>query len=94
MLIFLPHRYIQCMHQMLYHLPISDYEDFANVVVSARTALHLTPEGTNQFKEWLQCIRRFVLFSHSIVKCPGWKHQLNLCVFSGRNLVTKIFGQR
>lgn len=64
--IFMLHyRYIQCMHQMLYHLPISDYEDFANVVVSARTALHLTPEGTNQFKEWLQCIRRYGFFFHT-----------------------------
>lgn len=46
------------MHQMLYHLTASDYEEFANVVVSARTALQLTPEGTVQFKEWLQCIKR------------------------------------
>lgn len=52
-------RYIQCMHQMLYHLTASDYEEFASVVVSARTALHLTPEGTAQFKDWLQCIRRY-----------------------------------
>lgn len=45
---------------MLYHLTASDYEEFANVVVAARTALHLTAEGTAQFKEWLQCIRRYL----------------------------------
>lgn len=50
--------YIQCMHQKLYHLAPSDYEDFASVVCAARAAFHITPEGHTQFKEWLQSIKR------------------------------------
>jgi len=50
--------YIQCMHQKLYHLTTSDYEDFVNIVCSARAAFQITPEGNAQFKEWLQSIRR------------------------------------
>lgn len=50
--------YIQCMHQKLYHLTTSDYEDFVNVVCAARSAFQLTPEGNAQFKEWLHTIRR------------------------------------
>ncbi|KAL0280565.1 UNVERIFIED_CONTAM: hypothetical protein PYX00_001825 [Menopon gallinae] len=50
--------YIQCLHQKLYHITSSDYEDFVNVVCAARAAFHITPEGSQQFKEWLQSIRR------------------------------------
>ena len=53
------HRYIQCMHQKLYHLTTADYEDFVNIVCSARAAFQITPEGNTQFKEWLQSIRRY-----------------------------------
>ncbi|XP_074025698.1 zinc finger SWIM domain-containing dorado [Leptinotarsa decemlineata] len=50
--------YIQCMHQKLYHLTSADYEDFVSIVCAARAAFHITPEGSSQFKEWLQSIRR------------------------------------
>ncbi|KAK9875007.1 hypothetical protein WA026_005817 [Henosepilachna vigintioctopunctata] len=50
--------YIQCMHQKLYHLTTADYEDFVNIVCVARAAFQITPEGSTQFKEWLQSIRR------------------------------------
>ncbi|KRT86467.1 hypothetical protein AMK59_1153, partial [Oryctes borbonicus] len=46
--------YIQCMHQKLYHLTPADYEDFVNIVMAARAAFQITPEGSAQFKEWLQ----------------------------------------
>lgn len=50
--------YIQCLHQKLYHLTTSDYEDFVNIVCAARAAFQITPEGAQQFKEWLQSIKR------------------------------------
>ncbi|KAJ8939595.1 hypothetical protein NQ318_010602 [Aromia moschata] len=50
--------YIQCMHQKLYHLTSADYEDFVSIVCAARAAFQITPDGTTQFKEWLQSIRR------------------------------------
>lgn len=50
--------YIQCMHQKLYHLTTADYDDFVNIVCAARAAFLITPEGSTQFKEWLQSIRR------------------------------------
>ncbi|KAJ8948389.1 hypothetical protein NQ314_008429 [Rhamnusium bicolor] len=52
--------YIQCMHQKLYHLTSADYEDFVSIVCAARAAFQITPDGTTQFKEWLQSIRRYV----------------------------------
>lgn len=51
--------YIQCMHQKLYHLTPADYEDFVNIVMAARAAFQITPEGSAQFKEWLQSIKRY-----------------------------------
>lgn len=51
-------RYIQCIHQKLYHLTPGDYEDFANIILAARAAFQITPEGNAQFKDWLQSIRR------------------------------------
>ncbi|EEZ97539.2 zinc finger SWIM domain-containing protein 8 homolog [Tribolium castaneum] len=50
--------YIQCMHQKLYHLTSADYEDFVSIVCAARAAFQITPDGSAQFKEWLQSIRR------------------------------------
>ncbi|XP_017776997.1 PREDICTED: zinc finger SWIM domain-containing protein 8 [Nicrophorus vespilloides] len=50
--------YIQCMHQKLYHLTVGDYEDFVNIVLAARAAFQITPDGSAQFKEWLQSIKR------------------------------------
>lgn len=51
-------RYIQCIHQKLYHLTPADYEDFASIIVAARAAFQITPEGSAQFKDWLQSIKR------------------------------------
>ncbi|XP_049870300.1 zinc finger SWIM domain-containing protein 8 homolog [Pectinophora gossypiella] len=50
--------YIQCIHQKLYHLTAVEYEEFVSIVLSARTAFQLTPEGNTQFKEWLASLRR------------------------------------
>ncbi|XP_071440539.1 zinc finger SWIM domain-containing protein 8 homolog [Hetaerina americana] len=50
--------YIQCLHQKLYHLAASDYDDFVAIVQTARQAFLITPDGNTQFKEWLQSIRR------------------------------------
>ncbi|CAH4038302.1 zinc finger SWIM domain-containing protein 8 homolog isoform X1 [Pieris brassicae] len=50
--------YIQCIHQKLYHLTAVEYEEFVGIVLSARTAFQLTPEGNTQFKEWLASLRR------------------------------------
>jgi len=50
--------YFQCLHQKLYHISASDYEDFVSIVCTARKAFHLTPDGASQFKEWLQNLRR------------------------------------
>lgn len=55
---FISDRYIQCIHQKLYQLTSADYEEFSNIILSARAAFHLTPEGNAQFKDWLQSIRR------------------------------------
>jgi hypothetical protein len=44
----------------LYHLTVADYEEFTNTILSARAAFQITPEGHNQFKDWIQSIRRFV----------------------------------
>lgn len=52
-------RYIQCIHQKLYHLTAADYEDFSSIILAARAAFQITPEGNAQFKDWLQSIRRF-----------------------------------
>ncbi|XP_053685785.1 zinc finger SWIM domain-containing protein 8 homolog [Sabethes cyaneus] len=50
--------YIQCIHQKLYHLTVADYEEFTSTILSARNAFQITPEGTAQFKDWLQSIKR------------------------------------
>lgn len=51
-------RYIQCIHQKLYHLTVADYEEFSSTILSARNAFQITPEGSAQFKDWLQSIKR------------------------------------
>lgn len=51
-------RYIQCIHQKLYHLTVADYEEFTSTILSARNAFQITPEGSAQFKDWLQSIKR------------------------------------
>lgn len=53
-------RYIQCIHQKLYHLTTADYEDFANIILAARTAFQISVDGNAQFKDWLQSIKRCV----------------------------------
>lgn len=50
--------YFQCMHQKLYHLTSADYDEFVSIVCAARAAFQITPDGSTQFKEWLQSIRR------------------------------------
>lgn len=50
--------YIHCMNQKLYHLASSDHEDFVSIVCSARNAYEINPNGSQQFKEWLQSIRK------------------------------------
>ncbi|XP_055618684.1 zinc finger SWIM domain-containing protein 8 homolog [Toxorhynchites rutilus septentrionalis] len=50
--------YIQCIHQKLYHLTVSDYEECTSTIMSARNAFQITPEGSAQFKDWLQSIKR------------------------------------
>lgn len=54
------YRYIQCIHQKLYHLTVADYEEFTSTIMSARTAFQITPDGNTQFKDWLQSIRRYL----------------------------------
>lgn len=60
-----PARYIQCIHQKLYHLTPVEYEEFVSIVLSARTAFLLTPEGNTQFKEWLASLRRYFDNKHN-----------------------------
>lgn len=46
------------MHQKLYHLTTTENEDFVSIVLAARAAFHITPDGSAQFKDWLTSIRR------------------------------------
>lgn len=50
--------YYQCIHQRLYHLTSSDYEEFVNVLLHAKRAFHWTQEGVAAFSQLLQSIRR------------------------------------
>ncbi|GAB0088990.1 hypothetical protein DMENIID0001_034600 [Sergentomyia squamirostris] len=60
--VFLPEEmltmYIQCIHQKLYHLSTADYEEICSIILVARAAFQITPEGNAQFKDWLGQIRR------------------------------------
>lgn len=82
-------RYIQCIHQKLYHLTAADYEDFSSIILAARAAFQITPEGNAQFKDWLQSIRRYFLltFRIRIVFSP-------FVFFLDQNLVKKNFGHK
>lgn len=50
--------YIHFIHNRLYHLHPSDYDDFVTLVQNSRTAFCMTPGGLLQFNEVLQSIRR------------------------------------
>jgi len=50
--------YVQCLYQKLYHITVSEYDDFANIVCEARQVFLLSPDGGSQFKELQQNIRR------------------------------------
>lgn len=77
-------RYIQCIHQKLYQLTHSDYEEFANIILSARAAFQITPEGTAQFKDWLQSIRRYAITpQNSSDIIDFWSNDNpSICIFS------------
>lgn len=80
--------YIQCMHQKLYHLTPADYEDFVNIVCVARTAFQITAEGSAQFKEWLQSIKRYVF------KTKVFNQQTFYLMLVGQNLAKKSYGRK
>jgi len=50
--------YIQLLHQKLYQLSSSDYEEYVGILYSAYGAFAMTPEGSTMFKDWLQSVRR------------------------------------
>ncbi|XP_050525577.1 zinc finger SWIM domain-containing protein 8 homolog [Daktulosphaira vitifoliae] len=50
--------YIQLLHQKLYQLSSSDYEDYVGILYSAYGAFAMTPEGSAMFKDWLQSVKR------------------------------------
>lgn len=51
----LPPQYI---HHRLIHLTPADYDDFVNIIRSARSAFCLTPVGMMQFNDVLQNLKR------------------------------------
>lgn len=50
-----PRQYI---HHRLIHLTPADYDDFVNIIRSARGAFCLTPVGVMQFNDVLQSLKR------------------------------------
>uniref|UniRef100_A0A4W3H0N7 Zinc finger, SWIM-type containing 8 n=1 Tax=Callorhinchus milii TaxID=7868 RepID=A0A4W3H0N7_CALMI len=50
--------YMQCIQYRLYHIAPADYDDFVNIIRSARSAFCLTPVGMMQFNEILQNLKR------------------------------------
>ncbi|XP_055517599.1 zinc finger SWIM domain-containing protein 8 isoform X2 [Leucoraja erinacea] len=50
--------YMQCIQYRLYHITPTDYDDFVNIIRSARSAFCLTPVGMMQFNEILQNLKR------------------------------------
>uniref|UniRef100_UPI00398E438A zinc finger SWIM domain-containing protein 8 isoform X4 n=1 Tax=Pristiophorus japonicus TaxID=55135 RepID=UPI00398E438A len=50
--------YMQCIQYRLYHIAPADYDDFVNIIRSARCAFCLTPVGMMQFNEILQNLKR------------------------------------
>ncbi|KAI1293768.1 Zinc finger SWIM domain-containing protein 8 [Halotydeus destructor] len=64
--------FMQCTHSKMYHITPADYEEFVQVVLSARSAFQLTPGGMVQFNDLLQSLRR----SKSCKK-DLWQHLTN-----------------
>uniref|UniRef100_A0A3Q1FR07 Zinc finger, SWIM-type containing 8 n=1 Tax=Acanthochromis polyacanthus TaxID=80966 RepID=A0A3Q1FR07_9TELE len=50
--------YLQYIHHRLIHLTPADYDDFVNIIRSARGAFCLTPMGMMQFNDVLQNLKR------------------------------------
>ncbi|XP_064173509.1 zinc finger SWIM domain-containing protein 8 isoform X2 [Anguilla rostrata] len=50
--------YLQYIHHRLIHLTPADYDDFVNIIRSARSAFCLTPVGMMQFNDVLQNLKR------------------------------------
>nr|XP_023677302.1 zinc finger SWIM domain-containing protein 8 isoform X1 [Paramormyrops kingsleyae]XP_023677303.1 zinc finger SWIM domain-containing protein 8 isoform X1 [Paramormyrops kingsleyae]XP_023677304.1 zinc finger SWIM domain-containing protein 8 isoform X1 [Paramormyrops kingsleyae] len=50
--------YLQYIHHRLIHLTPADYDDFVNIIRSARGAFCLTPVGVMQFNDVLQSLKR------------------------------------
>ncbi|XP_072534423.1 zinc finger SWIM domain-containing protein 8 isoform X1 [Salminus brasiliensis] len=50
--------YLQYIHHRLIHLTPADYDDFVNIIRSARGAFCLTPVGMMQFNDILQNLKR------------------------------------
>ncbi|XP_054651389.1 zinc finger SWIM domain-containing protein 8 isoform X1 [Dunckerocampus dactyliophorus] len=50
--------YLQYIHHRLIHLTPADYDDFVNIIRSARGAFYLTPVGVMQFNDLLQNLKR------------------------------------
>lgn len=48
----------QYIHHRLIHLTPADYDDFVNIIRSARGAFCLTPVGMMQFNDVLQNLKR------------------------------------
>lgn len=48
----------QYIHHRLIHLTPADYDDFVNIIRSARSAFCLTPVGMMQFNDVLQNLKR------------------------------------
>ncbi|XP_069741460.1 zinc finger SWIM domain-containing protein 8 isoform X2 [Narcine bancroftii] len=70
--------YMQCIQYRLYHLTPADYDDFMNIIRSARSAFCLTPVGMMQFNEILQNLKRAK--SHSKDLCQ--RISLEMATFS------------
>lgn len=49
---------LQYIHHRLIHLTPADYDDFVNIIRSARGAFCLTPVGMMQFNDVLQNLKR------------------------------------
>ncbi|XP_037126735.1 zinc finger SWIM domain-containing protein 8 isoform X1 [Syngnathus acus] len=52
------HSYLQYIHHRLIHLTPADYDDFVNIIRSARAAFCLTPVGVMQLNDVLQNLKR------------------------------------
>lgn len=57
-LLTLPSFCPQYIHHRLIHLTPADYDDFVNIIRSARSAFCLTPVGMMQFNDVLQNLKR------------------------------------